>query len=183
MKRYIDAELVPKLFDKEYKETRKLIKQGETHLDNLAEGFSEAARVIRTMPTADVVEVVRCKDCKFYKAYDTPVEDFDGFCTVNENEYDKDFFCQYGDRSEDTKRSRYIDADKLLKTLPDNLPYKASVKRVLIQAPTADVGEVVRCKDCIYHHKEKGGWCERHDFEFDVDDYCKHGERRKNDKD
>ena len=35
--------------------------------------------------------------------------------------------------------ARYIDADELLKNLPDDLPYKASVKRVLIQAPTADV--------------------------------------------
>ena len=35
--------------------------------------------------------------------------------------------------------ARYIDADELLKNLPDDLPYKASVKRVLIQAPPADV--------------------------------------------
>lgn len=35
--------------------------------------------------------------------------------------------------------ARYIDADELLKKLPDDLPYKASVKRVLMQAPTADV--------------------------------------------
>lgn len=34
---------------------------------------------------------------------------------------------------------RYIDADALLQRLPDDLPYKGSVKRVLIQAPTADV--------------------------------------------
>lgn len=40
--------------------------------------------------------------------------------------------------------ARYIDADELLKRLPDDLPYKASVKRVLIQAPTADV--VPRCE-------------------------------------
>ena len=39
---------------------------------------------------------------------------------------------------------RYIDADAVWKTLPDDLPYKASVKRVLMQAPTADVVEVVR---------------------------------------
>ena len=38
--------------------------------------------------------------------------------------------------------SRYIDADKLLNSLPEDLPYKASVKRALIQAPTADVVEV-----------------------------------------
>ena len=35
--------------------------------------------------------------------------------------------------------ARYIDADALLSRLPDNLPYKASVKRVLIQAPDADI--------------------------------------------
>ena len=34
---------------------------------------------------------------------------------------------------------KYINTDELLKTLPDDLPYKASVKRVLIQAPEADV--------------------------------------------
>ena len=38
--------------------------------------------------------------------------------------------------------ARYIDADKVLNDLPDDLPYKASVKRVLIQAPTADVVEI-----------------------------------------
>ena len=35
--------------------------------------------------------------------------------------------------------ARYIDADELLNRLPNDLPYKASVKRVLIQAPEADV--------------------------------------------
>ena len=38
--------------------------------------------------------------------------------------------------------ARYIDADKALKDLPNDLPYKGSVKRVLIQAPTADVVEI-----------------------------------------
>lgn len=37
--------------------------------------------------------------------------------------------------------ARYIDVDKVLKELPDDLPYKASVKRVLMQAPEADVVE------------------------------------------
>ena len=35
--------------------------------------------------------------------------------------------------------SKYIDADELLKKLPDDLPYKGSVKRVLMQAPGVDV--------------------------------------------
>ena len=55
MARYIDVEGYRKLFDEEYKKTRELIYQGETHLDNLAEGFSEASKVIDRMPTADVV--------------------------------------------------------------------------------------------------------------------------------
>ena len=37
---------------------------------------------------------------------------------------------------------RYIDADALLNSLPDDLPYKASVKRVLTQAPTANVAPI-----------------------------------------
>jgi hypothetical protein len=54
MARYKDVEGYRKLFDEEYKKTRQLISEGETHLDNLAEGFSEAGRVIDRMPTADV---------------------------------------------------------------------------------------------------------------------------------
>ena len=59
MARYIDADILPKLFDEEYKKTRKLIEDGETHLNNLAEGFSEAARVVTfvSLTTTDVQEV------------------------------------------------------------------------------------------------------------------------------
>lgn len=46
--------------------------------------------------------------------------------------------------------AEYKDIDEILKKLPDDLPYKASVKRVLMQAPEADVVEVVRCKECEY---------------------------------
>ena len=35
--------------------------------------------------------------------------------------------------------ARFVDVDKELNNLPEDLPYKASVKRVLIQAPAADV--------------------------------------------
>ena len=64
MPRYIDIDGYEELFDAEYKETKKLIEQGETHLDILAEGFYEASQVIDRIPVADVVKVVRCKDCK-----------------------------------------------------------------------------------------------------------------------
>ena len=56
---------------------------------------------IQFQDRADVVEVVRCKDCKHYKAYEPPIEDFDGWCKVNENEYDKEFYCSYGERKEE----------------------------------------------------------------------------------
>lgn len=42
----IDYDEVRGLFNKKFKETMQLIQDGETHLDNLAEGFTEADRVL-----------------------------------------------------------------------------------------------------------------------------------------
>ena len=67
MAEYKNVENIRNLFDEEFKKTRQLIQQGETHLDNLAEGFLEADRVLLRIPTADVVEVVRCEKCKHSK--------------------------------------------------------------------------------------------------------------------
>ena len=53
---------------------------------------------LRKVPSADVAEVVRCKDCKHYKPYVKPVEDFDGECIVRECETDENEFCSYGER-------------------------------------------------------------------------------------
>ena len=99
--RLIDADNVRGLFDAEFKETRKLILAGETHLDNLAEGFVEADRVIREMPTVDAEVVVRCKDCKHYdmgvclKIYS------DGNAHQEAWQSRKpDDFCSYGERKE-----------------------------------------------------------------------------------
>jgi hypothetical protein len=73
--------------------------------------------------------------------------------------------------------SRYIDADALLKKLPNDLQYKASVKRVLIQAPTADVVEVVRCGECIHRNSLRPSCTvRRKDF------FCAYGERRTTDE-
>lgn len=91
--RLIDADNVRGLFDAEFKETRKLILAGETHLDNLAEGFVEADRVIREMPTVDAEVVVRCKDCKHL---------FGTFCAVCGLLPRKpEDFCSYGERKDD----------------------------------------------------------------------------------
>lgn len=95
--RLIDADNVRDLFDAEFKETRKLILAGETHLDNLAEGFTEADRVIRQMPTVDAVPVVRCKDCKHHNKPRL------GWCEVHLDRENMDDFCSYGNRKEGAK--------------------------------------------------------------------------------
>lgn len=60
----VDYDAMRKAFDEKFKETRRLIEEGETHLDNLAEGFHEADKVIWSMPTIDAVPVVRCSECR-----------------------------------------------------------------------------------------------------------------------
>ena len=72
-KRLIDANAIPKLFEKKYEETEQRILDGEIYLDTLAEGFTEADDVILSMPTVDAVEVVRCKDCKHRGDYGCPM--------------------------------------------------------------------------------------------------------------
>ena len=100
--RLIDADNVRGLFDAEFKETRKLILAGETHLGNLAEGFVEADRVIREMPTVDAEVVVRCKDCKHYdmgvclKIY----SDGNAHPEAWQSRKPEDF-CSYGERKDD----------------------------------------------------------------------------------
>ena len=50
----------------------------------------------------------------------------------------------------------YIERD-LWKSLPDDLPYKASVKRVLMQAPAADVVPWEWLKD--YANRKRTNYC------------------------
>lgn len=81
---------------------------------------------------------------------------------------------------------RYFDADALLSKMPDDLPYKSSVKRVLMQAPAADVVKVVKCKDCehatFYSCKNdacyRGIICEYRIGTDDENFFCSYGERK-----
>lgn len=48
-------------------------------------------------------------------------------------------------------------------------------------APTVDAVSVVRCKDCIYYHKEIGygfGQCSKCSLMPYQDDFCSYGERK-----
>lgn len=79
--RLIDADEALRLFGEEYEETKELIHNGETQLDSLAEGFTEAYHIIKyVLPTVDAVPVVRCKDC-------INAEPLERNCEVNANFY------------------------------------------------------------------------------------------------
>ena len=86
--------------------------------------------------------------------------------------------------------SRYIDADKLIKSIPFyNGDYPVMMKAVwaaIDATPTADVVAVVRCKDCKHGQRNGSGELIGHYIcEYDQygclkhpRHYCGHGERR-----
>lgn len=85
--------------------------------------------------------------------------------------------------------ARYIDADALEKVFKDGVRVYLGrcdiddVIRNIADRPTADVAEVVRCKDCrfchynaesgLYHCRRRGYFSE----EVQENDFCSYGER------
>lgn len=108
MPRLIDANEALELFRVNYANTERLIKLGETQLDSLAEGYTEAAHIIKhILPSVDAVPVVRCKDCEHtYESFRRLVCDHGVCkgCTVRE-----DFFCADGVKREEAKRNEKTD--------------------------------------------------------------------------
>lgn len=82
---------------KEYIERKPLLKFIEDGLNNpdKSKAFGHDAIEIMTevqyAPAADVVEVVRCKDCKMFNTYNCPMGEIN---TRND-------FCSYGERRDD----------------------------------------------------------------------------------
>lgn len=72
MSRYIDFYLIGELVDS----------HGNVHYED-----------VKNLPTADVVEVVRCKDCKYE----------DTCCRMIRNEKNLNDYCSYGERIEDER--------------------------------------------------------------------------------
>ena len=69
---------------------------------------------------------------------------------------------------------RYIDADKLQETFKELHGGKRSL--LIDTEPTADVVEVIRCKDCTY--RKKNTFC-LHNMRYEQDNgFCSYGERR-----
>ena len=89
-KRLIDYAEARELFDKEFKQTMQLIEDGETHLDNLAEGFTEADRVLfkliclKPMTNADYIRSMTDEElAKWFLSFGTICEicsDVEIFC-------------------------------------------------------------------------------------------------------
>ena len=131
-------------------------------------------RIVDEQPTADVISVVRCNDCKH----------------LNPEE------------KGEKKMPRYIDADKIIEHLNDEIEacgdcdvdfqpvtYGTRLgleysKSLVETAETADVVQIVRCVDCIHRNPEdkkcdcsfqaRGGI-----FPMDDNDFCSYGEKVK----
>lgn len=81
--------------------------------------------------------------------------------------------------------ARYIDADELSENIikrVNNPSIRGWLLSLINEAPTADMQEVVRCKDCKYlMFSDFYGECSwAHQGIVQPDDYCSHGERKIN---
>lgn len=84
---------------------------------------------------------------------------------------------------------RYIDANKISYTTcvvgqDENAGYRTvAFKSDVDETPTADVVEVLRCKDCRCSRGFKGTiiYCARSGAHIYDDDYCSYGERKEQD--
>ena len=64
--------------------------------------FAAAAAMLEKLPAADVVEVVRCKDCRYYRAKNFPLFSGDCFYGVSgERTVFEDHYCGYGEKKMD----------------------------------------------------------------------------------
>ena len=57
---------------------------------------------VKTLPSADVVPVVRCKDCKHYYFADNRIPQEQRYvCEISGEIWKPDSFCSYGERREE----------------------------------------------------------------------------------
>ena len=94
MKEYIEREALDR-------ELQSLVKEYNRKCESdKSSGAFEALYRLRLFPTADVVEVVRCKDCKHAKMHIDIIGDPHLFCALAANivEMEFDDYCSYGER-------------------------------------------------------------------------------------
>lgn len=88
MSRYIDAD---NLINKMQERYNDLLSE-DGYYDHFTQGYEDALSTVENEPTADVVKIVRCKDCKFYSV--------NGHCGVL-GFCEPDEFCSRGERRKD----------------------------------------------------------------------------------
>lgn len=84
--------------------------------------------------------------------------------------------------------AEFYNAETLLEFVKQNTPHidgettMKCVERAILKAPTADVVEAVRCKDCEHWNgigfAENAGWCEKKDIGTIYNHFCSYGERK-----
>ena len=62
------------------------------------EAFADAIRIIESLEPADVVPVVRCRDCKHWQTDWNPSIPDRHYCAVMDSMMKADDFCSYGER-------------------------------------------------------------------------------------
>lgn len=82
-----------KRINKETGEVVDLFQEGNAEL-------KKAAERIANLPSADVVDVVRCRDCKYYE----PNSPYDGWCHGWSGMTVDDGYCSYGERKDSEQR-------------------------------------------------------------------------------
>lgn len=98
MSRYIDADEIETILDGAI--------QGEEVTGNAPMiNAHELMCMLHDIPSADVTEVVRCKDCMMYKRDKELAEanycDPNFYCGLLRTEMDEDGFCSYGRRKDE----------------------------------------------------------------------------------
>ena len=93
--------------EKQYIEKRKLIEAWERERTDATDLFDAFDFALENVPAADVVEVVRCKDCKHSVKYTCRNDACFSFtiCRLRDSYsvgVEEDDFCSYGERKEDT---------------------------------------------------------------------------------
>lgn len=72
---------------------------------------------------------------------------------------------------------RLIDADALIKTLnEEKIKFNVDVNYFILNAPTIDAIQVIRCKDCTYYEGEYA-YC-ANDRLATPNEYCSRGEEK-----
>lgn len=94
MSRYIDADKLTVYFEA-------LAKQAEMEgLYNMAHIHNRCLQIIEEAPTADVVEVVRCKDCAYYREETSYCLNPHCSSSFYGHRVKGEHYCSYGEREE-----------------------------------------------------------------------------------